>query len=46
MAAKDFKYEIVKEIGALSEGTKGWRKEMFLKMSLKVSFKMVIQTCR
>ena len=30
MAAKDFKYEIVKEIGVLSEGSKGWRKELNL----------------
>ena len=30
MAAKDFKFEIVKEIGVLSEGSKGWRKELNL----------------
>ena len=30
MAARDFKYEIVKEIGVLSEGSKGWRKELNL----------------
>ena len=30
MAAKDFKYEIVKEIGVLSENAKGWRKELNL----------------
>lgn len=26
----DFKYEIVNEIGVLSENTKGWRKELNL----------------
>lgn len=26
----DIKYEIIKEIGVLSEGTKGWRKELNL----------------
>lgn len=30
MAAKDFKFEIIKEIGVLSEGSKGWRKELNL----------------
>ena len=26
----DFKYEIVEELGVLSENTKGWRKELTL----------------
>ena len=30
MAAKDFQFEIIKEIGVLSEGSKGWRKELNL----------------
>lgn len=30
MAAKNFKFEIIKEIGVLSEGSKGWRKELNL----------------
>ena len=30
MAAKDYKFEIIKEIGVLSEGSKGWRKELNL----------------
>lgn len=30
MAAKDFKFEIIKEIGVLSEGSKGWQKELNL----------------
>lgn len=30
MAAKDFKFEIIKEIVVLSEGSKGWRKELNL----------------
>lgn len=28
--AADFKYDIVEEIGVLSENTKGWRKELNL----------------
>lgn len=28
--AGEFKYDIVKEIGVLSENTKGWRKELNL----------------
>ena len=30
MAAKDYKFEIIKEIGVLSEGSKGWRNELNL----------------
>ena len=30
MAAKDYKFEIIKEIGVLSEGSKGWHKELNL----------------
>ena len=26
MAAKDLKYEIINELGIISEGTKGWKK--------------------
>ena len=30
MAGKDFKYDIIEELGVLSENSKGWRKELNL----------------